>query len=297
MKSQSWKTHLRCLWLDGRLYWLKVLRQAMLSPDAPRLLIVSFMPNEQAFQLLRVCVQAIQRFTPEPHEIWVIDNCSPHIQANRLLELPGINIVFNRTEPRPHIDSWFSTGSKQTDWGSYANAVALELGVRMLDPESQILMTMHMDVMPCHIGWLSYLRDKLTEQVRASGVRMDTARVKNGILHVLGYMVDFQLFRRLKLDFFPDLPDFDVGDRAIVGLRQAGYDIFACPNSLWDETLIALLPENSLYRSLPVDRSFDDSGNIIYLHLGRGVQKSSGQFIKGMTPEEWIKFADEHLLA
>jgi hypothetical protein len=33
------------------------------------------------------------------------------------------------------------------------------------------------------------------------------------------------------------------------------------------------------------------------VHRGRGVQKSSAQLIKGMTPEEWIKFADEHLLA
>ena len=141
------------------------------------------------------------------------------------------------------------------------------------------------------------MRGKIDEQVRASGVRMDTARVKEWILHVLGPMVDFQLFRQLNLDFFPQLPNYDVGDRVIVQLRQAGFDVFACPNSLWDEKLLDALPEQSPFRSLYVDRSFDYAGNVIFLHLGRGVRKSSGEFVKGTATEEWIQFADEYLLA
>ena len=287
----------RWLWLDGRPYWLDVLRQVERPADAPRLLIVSYLPNEQAFHILRVCVQAIQRFTPEPHEIWVVDNHSPRVQADRLLELRDVNIVFNRTEPRPRGARLFPSMSHQKDWGSYANAVALEIGMRLIDPNTRFLMTMHMDVMPCRDGWLSYLRGKINDHVRASGVRMDTARVKEGILHVLGCMVDFQLFRQMNLDFFPQLPDYDVGDRTIVRIRQAGFDVFACPNSLWDEKLLNTLPEQSPFRALHVDRSFDDAGNVIFLHLGRGVRKSSGEVIKGTTTEEWIKFADGTLLS
>jgi hypothetical protein len=258
---------------------------------------VSYLPNEQAFHILRVCVQTIQRFTPESHEIWVVDNHSPRAQADRLLELHDVNIVFNRTEPRPRGKRLFPDRSQQKDRGSYANAVALEIGARLIDPNTQFLMTLHMDTMPCRSGWLSYLRGKLSERVRASGVRMDTARVKDGVLHVLGYLVDYQLFRQLKLDFFPQLPDYDVGDRAIVRLRQAGFDVFACPNSLWDDKLLDTLPRQSPYRTLHVDRSFDDSGRVIFLHLGRGVRKSSGEQANGATPEEWIRFADENLLA
>lgn len=298
MKETGKGTLRRWIWLDGRLYRLDVLRQVEHpAVDAPRLLIVSYLPNEQAFHILRVCVQAIQRFTPEPHEIWVVDNNSPRPQANRLLELCNVNIVFSRTEPRPHGARLFPNITQQKDWGSYANAVALEIGARLIDLNTQFLMTMHMDVMPCREGWLSFLRGKINKHVRASGVRMDTARIKEGILHVLGYMVDFQLFRQLKLDFFPQLPNYDVGDRAIVQLRQAGFDVFACPNSLWDEKLLDTLPEQSPFHSLHVDRSFDDAGNVIFLHLGRGVRKSSGELVKGTATEEWVQFADEYLLA
>jgi hypothetical protein len=287
----------RQLWLDGQRYVLDVQRAVTLPPDAPRLLIVSYLPNEQAFFILKACVDTIQRFTPEPHEIWIVDNHSPEQYANRLDELQGVNLVFSRTEPHPWVARFSLFPTQQKDWGSYANAIALEIGARMVDPDTQLLMTLHMDTMPCHSGWLTYLRSKLNERVRASGVRMDTARVKSGILHVLGYLIDFQLFRQLKLDFFPQLPSFDVGDRAIVKIRQAGYELFACPNSLWDEKLVITLPAESPFRSLAVDRSFDDSGNVIFLHLGRGVRKSSGEVVKGTTPEQWIKFANEHLLA
>ena len=59
------------------------------------------------------------------------------------------------------------------------------------------------------------------------------------------------------------------------------------------------LAAHSPYRDLHVDRSLDDSGNVIFLHLGRGIAKStSGQIGEGRTtPEAWIRFADEFLLA
>ena len=114
---------------------------------------------------------------------------------------------------------------------------------------------------------------------------------------LLGYLVDFQLLKQLNLDFFPSLPQYDVGDHAIFSIRKAGYDIFACPNTLWNEKLIETLPPDSPFRSLHVDRSFDDAGNVIFLHLGHGVRKASGEVIKGTTTEEWIKFVDENLLS
>lgn len=285
--------------VDGASYDLEVVQRVSLPVSAPRLLIVSYLPAEDSFDILRVCVQAIQKFTPEAHEIWIVDNCSPRSQSDRLFEFSNVNLVFNHTKPYPRNLRWkryFGGKYKQQDWGSYSNAVALELGRSVIDPETQLLMTMHMDVMPCRVGWLSFLMSKLNDQVKAAGVRLDKARVPAGILHVLGYLVDFQLFSQMKLDFFPDLPAFDVGDLAIFKLRDSGYDIHACPNSLWDETLVDSLPPDSPFRLLRVDRSFDDSGNVIYLHLGRGVRKSSGEAVNGVSTEEWIKFADGYLL-
>jgi len=34
---------------------------------------------------------------------------------------------------------------------------------------------------------------------------------------------------------------------------------------------------------------------VIFLHLGRGVLKSSGDHRSGVSPREWLRFAHEHL--
>ena len=131
----------------------------------------------------------------------------------------------------------------------------------------------------------------------ASGVRLEHGRVKEGVLHVLGYLVDFQLFQQLALDFLPALPALDVGDRVTVRLRQAGYSVFACRNTLYEPDLENLLADGSSFKRLPVDRSLDDNNNVIFLHQGRGVRKSTGETVRGLSTEEWVRFADEILLA
>lgn len=285
--------------IDGRSYNVIIRRKVIKSVDAPRLTIVAYQPNEQAQNVLRVCIQAIQRYTPEPHELLVVDNNSPWSNVKWLLRWPGLNVVLNRTEPVPRehrgIRARLKGKPNQQNRGSYANAVALELAVRLIKPQSHYLMALHMDTMPCRTGWLSFLQSKLCDGIGAAGVRMDRVRTPEGVLHVLGYLVDFQLFRRLNLDFLPQLPQHDVGDRVTTALRAAGYDVFACPNTLWEPQLVETIPLSSPLRHLHVDRSFDDEGNVIFLHLGRGVRKSSGDHKTGTTPEEWDRFAEEHL--
>jgi len=287
--------------VDGRTYTVRLLRRVAQPAQAPRLIVVAYQPNEPAQNILRVCIQAIQRYTPEPHELWVVDNNSHRMNVDWLLQWPEINIVLNRTEPVPPEGRGFWARWRQLqcqeNWASYANAIALELAVRLIDPQTHYLMTLHMDTLPCRAGWLSFLQSKLSDSVCAAGVRMDRARTPEGVLHVLGYLVDFQLFRQLNLDFLPQLPQYDVGDRVTVGLREAGYGVFACHNTLWEPQLIEMIPSFSSLRHLHVDRSFDDDGNVIFLHLGRGVRKSSGDHGTGTMPEEWIQFAEKHLLS
>jgi hypothetical protein len=286
--------------VDGRAYDVQVTRNISLPPDAPRLAVVSRQNNEAATNLVRVCIDAVRHFTAEPHELWVIDNNSPLENVQWLLEIPDINVALNRTEPLPeearNADTAKDEPDSQLRWDSYANAIGLEIVARLIDPESTYIMSMHMDTMPCRAGWLSYLKSKISGNVRAAGVRMDRTRTPEGVLHVLGYMVDFQLFKKLKLDYLPDMPQLDVGDKVTIRLREDGHEVFACPNTLWEPSLAEKIPASSPLKNFRVDRAFDDEGNVIFLHLGRGVRKSLGVHTRGTLADEWVRIAYQKLL-
>jgi hypothetical protein len=284
--------------VDGRTYNVEVTRKVSLPSDAPRLVVVSRQETKTAVELVQVCVEAIRYFTPEPHELWVVDNNSPRENLEWLKNRQGLNLALNRTEPlsvearNPNSRS----DAAQLEQGSYANALALELAVRLISPDAKYFMSLHMDTMPCRFGWLQFLTSKMSNSVRAAGVRSDKTRTPEGVLHVLGYLVDFQVFKKLRLDFFPDLPQFDVGDKVTVELRKAGYGVFACPNTLWQPDLVSKIPSDSPLRDLSVDRAFDDEGNVIFLHLGRGVRKSLGMHCEGTMGQEWVRIAREYLM-
>lgn len=277
------------LTIDGVKYELEWKRNVTQPDDAPRLVIISHITNSRAFDLLKTCVEGVRRFTPEPHELWVVDNNSPEQWLNQLRAIESVNLVLNRTEPVPPEIRDDVQLREQFHYGSYANAIGLEIGAFLIDTTARYLMTMHMDTMPAKSGWLSYLRSKLNEKTAACGVRMDHARTSEGVLHVLGYMVNFQVFRKLGLNFFPSLPDYDVGDTVTVKLREAGYNVFACRNTFRDPELVNLIPADSPLHDLHVDRSFDDDDDVIFLHLGRGVRRSAGNHTRGTSLEQWLE--------
>lgn len=286
--------------IDGRVYSVDVIKRIARAVDAPRLVVVSHLVNQTTRELLDICIRSVKRFTPEPHELWVVDNNSSIEHVDWLMQQPDVNLALSRTEPLPPeapvAESSYGQRPSQQTWGSYANAVALELSVKLIEPDCRYLMPLHMDALPCRSGWLSFLRGKIQGKIAAAGVRMDRTRTPEGVLHVLGYLVDFRIFRDLGLDFFPDLPGLDVGDRVTVRLREAGYDVFACPNTVWEPFLADRIIESSPLRDLHVDRSFDDDGNVIFLHLGRGTRRSTGEHKKGTSAQEWIRVIDRKIL-
>ena len=170
--------------VDGRCYNLEVCQSVVRPVDVPRLVVVAHQPNKTAQKVLRVCVQAIQRFTPEPHVLWVVDNNSPSENVQWLLQHPDINVILNRTEPIPPMGrsamarfiARLRGRTAQRFRGSYANAIGLELAVRSVDPGTKSFMSLHMDTMPCRTGWLSFLLSKMEGNIAACGVRMDRSR-------------------------------------------------------------------------------------------------------------------------
>lgn len=269
--------------LDGIPYLTHVKQVLVADVSVPRLAIVSYLPESTTIPILQLCIKTIKKFTDTPYELWVCDNNSPIENIQWLLDEPDVNVILNRTSV--------------PESGSYANAIGLELAAHFVHPETLYFMTLHQDTAPCRKGWLSYLLSKFDDQTRAVGVREDKSRIKEGILHVLGYIVDFQLFKNLNLSFYPDLPEFDIGDKVIYELQQHGYQYFYAPNTLWDESLIDKIANGEHFKKISVDRSLDENGNVFFLHLGRGVLKSQEKYAsQGKSIEVWSSFIEDHLL-
>lgn len=289
----------RDLVVDGRRYELEIRSTHVMPPHAPRLLTVSYLPTPQAVDLLRSSLLSYQRFTPQPHELWVVDNNSPPEHLAWLLETPGVNVALNHTEPIPPqkrgaagLAARLRRRYGQVHWGSYANAIGLELGVRLIDPQTTELWAFHMDTLVCNPQWLPFLQSKLDATTRIAGVRLDRRRVAEGLVHVLGYLLDFQLFRRMGLDFLPALPGLDVGDRVSVELRKAGYALYATPNTLTDPEAQRLIPAASPLRAWEGELALDDDGNVILVHLNRGIKRSRISGLPGNTVEDWKALAE-----
>jgi SAM-dependent methyltransferase len=274
------------IFIDSYKYETYLKKKTAAPLDFPRLVIVSYQPNKDTSALLELCIRSIQKFTDTGYELWVVDNNSPEGNIKWLDSVKDINIVYVRTNPRENS-------------GSYANALALEIAIKLIDPGTKYFMSLHEDTVVCRYGWLKYLLSKFDDKTKAVGFRLTKARVPDGVLHVCGCMIDFQFFKKQSLSFLPQLPYFDVGDKAICEIKREGFKIFNTPNTFDDESLVELIPKTLAVRNLNVTRSFNDKNEVVYMHLGRGVPKAKKIYDnqKKCSLEEWSKYIRSRLLS
>lgn len=263
------------------------LKEKITAPAGfPRLVIVSYQPNKNASELLELCIKSIKKFTDTDYELWIVDNNSPQENIKWLDIVEDINIAYIRTDPKE-------------GGGSYANALALEVAAKLIYPGTKYFMSFHEDTVVCRYGWLKYMLSKFDYKTKAAGFRLTRARVPDGVLHVCGYMIDFQFFKKNNLSFLPQLPQLDVGDKIICEIKKSGFKIFSTPNTFDDASLAESIPETLAARNLNVTRSFNDKNEIIYMHLGRGVPKAEKTYRdqKKCSLEGWSEYIMGRLLS
>ena len=272
--------------IDGYTYEIYLKEKTAASKNFPRLVIVSYQPNKDASELLRLCIKSIQKFTDTGYELWIVDNNSPEENIKWLDSVKDINIVYVRTDPGE-------------DNGSYANAIALEIAAKLINPESKYFLSLHEDTVVCRYGWLKYLLSKFDDKTKAVGFRLTKARVPEGVLHICGYIIDFQFFIKQGLDFLPQLPYLDTGDKAICEIRKSGFKIFCTPNTFDDKDLVGSIPETLAVQGLNATRSFNDKNEIVYMHLGRGVSKAKKIYgnQEKCSFEEWSEYIRSRLFS
>ena len=289
------------------------------DPGAVQILVPVYLFNENSLRMAQVCIDSIKKTTPEPHDVWVIDNNSQERFKRSIRARGDIGLIENLVEPiDPTVSATLSVPALgrriirrvsgrqvrvQRENGAYANAVALEIGCAAIDSRASLVFTMHSDSLPLKEGWLSFLRSKLTPSVRAVSCWRDKLRVN--ALHIGGLLFDYSLFRSLDCSFLPNLnqsrfvdwPEYDVGDLISLKFRDAGLDLYSCDNSYNDPNLVENLADYHPLKYLNCDRCFDDSDEIFFAHLGRGTPIASGDYRREGRPtsREWIEFAKEYV--
>lgn len=250
--------------------------------------IASWQPNALASELLRVAYSSLRLFSSQSISIWIVDLGSP--KSRHFIgpdALPEANFILSSARPRtwnvpagrggqvrkylgmnPTVNASFANG--------YSLAIAFQHLVR-LRRRPRLAMTMDMDTMITSSQMIEDLIESVSGNVIAAGVREQPSMGgTHQILHCLGCMWDLNTLFSLETTFLPDFPMFDNGEKAVADAIDRGYEIRSFPNTYSDPRLAEKI-ENPRLQELRVDRTLDSSGEVGFLHLGRGVSKSSSR--------------------
>ena len=272
------------------------------------LIISSHQPTPHATQLLRVAIESALLQVGPVVELCVIDigSSSGHkiISAQ---DYPGVKFVSRPRIPRPRslkyvpgtlLQKIRNLFRRPHRIGSYANAWGLELGLREVIYESpnppDFFMTLQMDVMFTRTDTLSHLLAECGSGVAAVGVRSQPSFDRSvEILHSLGCLWSTKAFLSLNTTMFPEFPRFDVGEKAISEARAAGFGLRAMANTYTNPSLESKVIDRR-FRGFKADRSIDTNGEVLFMHLGRGVPLATGQANgRVQSIDEWVLIWDE----
>ena len=264
------------------------------SADAETTHIV--IPMHENWKMTLIAVECIKKFTSQPYLIWVVDNFSSAGTRKNLLEIEGVNLIFNNSKN----DSFFHPWNFKPYFGSTLNGVALELVAHTIENlHGKYMFVMHNDALPVKSGWLDYLKSKISDQIKIVGVSQDQTRIQAA--HNSGFLFDLNLYRQYPMSFMPHMPEYDVGDGITLMMKRMGYEMFICQNTYNHPETINYLNYDGCPEFLQqynTDRVFNDGEELIYIHLGRGTQKHREWFRKKTraSVEEWKMFIGEYFL-
>lgn len=248
----------------------------------PNALVTVIIVNSLTSQMTLNALRSFRKFNDLPTNYVVVDNFSERWVLEDLVRGVGdfATIVSNHGEPK---------SIKLGHWDSLLNAVGVDIGSRLV--ATPFGFVCHNDVLACRKGWLRHLASKIGGDCRGASFSLDNDRIR--AMHVSGYMYDSSLYTLDVADWYPVRGTWDVGDHFTHFLREKGLKYYACPSTHNNPALVPTSDPTTAWQ-LPIsaDRSLDDAGNVVYMHMGRGSLKSLGAYARPgkTTHDEWVEF-------
>ena len=271
------------------------------------LVFASYQPNKISSDILRIALDSLEKINLENISVWIIDVGSP--KSDDLVkqhEFKNFNFLYVNFTPR----SWERTSFFEKIFkiiflqnaprsGSHANAWTLEFALSYFDKinyHPDFFMTLQNDVIFTDFNSISDLRKKMIENKNfiAAGFReQDNLGKTYKIIHSLACMWNLKLFKKLNLNLYPDFPNYDIAEKSMAVAIDKGYKILGYRNLRTEKLLESeYISEKFLSLGNGVDICVNEKLNVVFLHLGRGIDKSKDINFNSekFSPLDWINW-------
>ncbi len=271
------------------------------------IIIASYQPNKVSSELLRIALSSIEKINLDDISVWIIDVGSPKkdylVKSNEFNKFNFIYVDYSPItwEQTPLLTRIIKTIflQKAPRAGSYANAWSLEFALSYFEKINyfpNFFMSLQSDIIFTNYYSITELREKIkkNKNIIAGGYRVQKNLGKNyDVVHSLACMWNLELFKKLKLNFYPDLPNYDIGEKAIAIASNKGHEILGYRN-LRIQKLLSTEIIDDKYLSLGdgVDVCVNNNLDVVFLHLGRGIEKSRNTKFNSQkfSPIDWINW-------
>lgn len=124
---------------------------------------------------------------------------------------------------------------------------------------------------------------------------MDNVRIK--ALHISGLLVKTNITKFVSMHpvyYENGEMEKDVGDNITEFCRNNNLNYYVCRNTHNDIRCVSNM-KDSCFKKINVDRALDDDNEVIYIHLGRGMEKQFGFYKKPdkVSFVDWVKIVKD----
>ena len=233
-------------------------------------------PTFRSPHLADIFVRSFEKFKPENLDIKyvIVENSDDESYRDHVLSLAK-NITWIQNPGVTHTFTDAKTGTENSE-GSKANGLGVDKALE--HAETEYVFIAHCDTCVTSQNFFYSIISKVEEGNVLVGTVLDPSRIS--AVHISGLLIKTEIAK--KVDIMPvyekEKMIMDVGDTYTKYCRDNNLPHYCFPNTFNENSLVDNLEEK--FKSFHVDRALDQNGNVMFMHLGRGIEKTHNTYKK-----------------
>ena len=241
-------------------------------------------PTFKSYKLAELLIRSFEKFKPNnlKTRYIVVENSSDSSYKDDILSLASC-ITWIQNEKATSI----LVGGN----GSDANASGIEAGLEIV--ESDYVFICHCDTFITSTSFFDEMFQKIKEGNELIGTSTDPSRIK--AIHQSGFLAKTSLAK--SVSYYPVRINgnmtHDVADLLTEKCRNDDI-LHMCFRNTFNIPELVDQHLSSPFKEFHVDRCLDSKGDVMFMHLGRGIEKQFGRYSKPnrIYFPQWVKFCE-----